>query len=215
MRLMCVFLKADLLVCVCCILLAVSGSSVAETMFRLHHTVKSPLSWVMGIWSIAPDRQAWVRCIRLGWALCPQHQPCLAQGCVCGTDWPPLRLGTATALHCHEETFVAASSDLKLLQILQCWANRISAPLILLPDLLLGLFLQIPWYHPPVLAQEVTLTRGSFWPEPFECFTHYTSGQKIWGLWQRYSKKSCRDHWLWVSLKSWTGAIALCSLVSS
>lgn len=182
------------------------GSIIQLTLFYLGW-------WGSGVLHLTD--KPWVRCIRLGWALCPQHQPCLAQGCVCGTDWPPLRLGSATALHCHEETFVAASSDLKLLQILQCWANRISAPLILLPDLLLGLFLQIPWYHPPVLAQEVTLTRGSFWPEPFECFTHYTSGQKIWGLWQRYSKKSCRDHWLWVSLKSWTGAIALCSLVSS
>lgn len=72
------------LVCVCCTLLAVSGSSVAEIMLRLHHTPKSPLSWMKGIWSIAPDRQTWARCIRLGWALCISISPAWHR--VCGTD---------------------------------------------------------------------------------------------------------------------------------
>lgn len=56
-------------------------------------------------------------------------------GCVALT---PRWAGSATAL-CQGQTFVAASSDLKLLQTPQCWAARISAPLILLPYLLLGL----------------------------------------------------------------------------
>lgn len=58
---------------------------------------------------------------------------------VCVWHWPPRGLSSASALHCCGETFGAASSDLKLLQTLQCWAASISAPLILLPDLLLGL----------------------------------------------------------------------------
>lgn len=118
-------------------------------MLGIPHTVNSPLSWVMGIWSIAPDRQTWIRWIRLGWALCPQHQPCLVQECVCGTDhhtgsplpWRDicscfLCLEVATnpsVLHCHDFCFSYSATRsafraafCKLCDIiLQCWHKEL------------------------------------------------------------------------------------------